>query len=375
MQEGQNGSAQGPLEAKPSRSPKWERTNYSKLVRYAPSGTYFARIRSGGKLYRKSLGTAALSVARMRLADLESELLTKSKAAAARGGRMTLGQAMAFYLEEIDSNPKAKPSLKKYRHELIVMMKRTWPEGIDREVSKLGERDCILWSNRWRSYSANRVNNAIGTLREVFNIAIREGSIYANPAANLNRERVVGKTLILPEPEQFPRLVEELENAGGRFSRDCSDLVRFLAYGGFREGEAANITWADCDFKAGQIFVRGDAEVGAKNRESRYVPMTREMKSLLKGLRAERATEPPEALVMRVQECQKALDAAARDSTASRADRFSQRNDTGASGARASSGAVRFARIQESTSPPGSPPPAPPHFRDRESRPASGGST
>ncbi len=30
-------------------------------------------------------------------------------------------------------------------------------------------------------------------------------------------------------------------------SRDGAELVRFLALGGFRKGEAAHITWGDCD--------------------------------------------------------------------------------------------------------------------------------
>jgi hypothetical protein len=43
------------------------------LVRYIPSGTYFARIRIGGKLIRQSLETKVLSVAKLKLADLEKE--------------------------------------------------------------------------------------------------------------------------------------------------------------------------------------------------------------------------------------------------------------------------------------------------------------
>jgi hypothetical protein len=35
----------------------WQKTPYANLVRYAPSGKYFARIRVGGKLIRQSLKT------------------------------------------------------------------------------------------------------------------------------------------------------------------------------------------------------------------------------------------------------------------------------------------------------------------------------
>jgi integrase len=65
-------------------------------------------------------------------------------------------------------------------------------------------------------------------------------------------------------------------------------LVRFLAFGGFRNGEASKITWADCDFEKGKIRVTGDAITGTKNWQVRQVPMIEEMKLLLKRLRTER---------------------------------------------------------------------------------------
>jgi hypothetical protein len=36
---------------------EWQKTQYSNLIRYVPSGTYFARLRVNGNLIRKSLKT------------------------------------------------------------------------------------------------------------------------------------------------------------------------------------------------------------------------------------------------------------------------------------------------------------------------------
>ena len=47
----------------------WQPTAVQNLVRYAPSGTYFARFRVGGKLVWKSLKTATFFVAKERLPD------------------------------------------------------------------------------------------------------------------------------------------------------------------------------------------------------------------------------------------------------------------------------------------------------------------
>ena len=57
--------------AEPAESDAWQKTPYANLVRYVPSKKYFARIRVGGKLIRQSLKTTTLTVAKLRLADLE----------------------------------------------------------------------------------------------------------------------------------------------------------------------------------------------------------------------------------------------------------------------------------------------------------------
>jgi hypothetical protein len=66
-------------------------------------------------------------------------------------------------------------------------------------------------------------------------------------AGQANSLIVRPKILKLPEHGQFLRFVEKIEAGGGWRRRDCADLVRFLAFGGFRKSEPANVTWADCD--------------------------------------------------------------------------------------------------------------------------------
>jgi integrase len=89
-------------------------------------------------------------------------------------------------------------------------------------------------------------------------------------------------------------------------------LVRFLAFGGFRITEAKFITWADCDFAKRTITVRGEPQTGTKGEgDPRTVPMIPEMEKLLKRLREENPHEPAVSPVMRVHECQKAMNRAA----------------------------------------------------------------
>ena len=93
-----------------------------------------------------------------------------------------------------------------------------------------------------------------------------------------------------------------------RFSQDAANLIEFLAYGGFRKAEAQNITWADCNFKRGEVLVRGDKDTGTKNWSTRTVPMIAEMRKLLERLISQQDSKPsPETKVMKVSSCNGSL--------------------------------------------------------------------
>jgi integrase len=127
------------------------------------------------------------------------------------------------------------------------------------------------------------------------------------------RESERGKVLELPTSAMFAKLVVEIENSGSGKSKPCAELVQFLAFGGFRKGEAAFVTWGDCDFKKGYIIVRGHPVTGLKNRnpgETRTIQMIPDMRRLLERIRRTRSEEPSKVKVMRVSECQKAIDRA-----------------------------------------------------------------
>ena len=301
-----------PKTAKPSKV--WQPTQYSNLIRYVPSGTYFARMRVAGKLIRQSLKTDVLSIAKLRLADLEkNERESVETRDSASKGRMTFGDCVTIFKTQTEASNFLKPSAKIYRAEAIASILKSWPELETLDVRRISANDCNTWAAKFSSqYSGTRFNGAVGVLRAVFKIAIESGALYRNPAEGIKRAKIHPKRLTLPDSQQFELFVKEIERANGRDSRKCADLVRFLAFGGFRISEANNITWADCDFEKGEIVVRGDIETGTKNWSVRRVPMIPEMKSLLERLRAGRKIEPPNNPAMQVKECIQAMTRAAK---------------------------------------------------------------
>jgi len=139
--------------------------------------------------------------------------------------------------------------------------------------------------------------------------------IHDNPAPELGKVKVRSKQLQLPSREQFTALVASVRAAGGWCSKQCGDLIEFLAYSGCRLIEAGFVTWKDVDLDGGMIWIHGDPKHGTKNWERRQMPIIPPMHRLLEDLRANPRVvrdlnRAAGDYVLAVTECQKAIDAA-----------------------------------------------------------------
>ncbi len=293
---------------------EWQKTQYSNLIRYVPSGTYYARLRVKGKLIRRSLKTDVMSVAKLRLGDFEKQERQRAESCdSVAAGKMSVGDAIEIYKRRVAGDASLKPRTREYHAQRITALLKSWPGLAKKEIRSVTKTDCLNWAAKFGSgASATAFNHTIGIFRALLEIGIEMGSRYDNPAKFIKRASERPKVLALPEPAQFERFVKEIENGGGGFSRSCANLVRFLAFGGFRKSEAANITWADCDFEKGELIVRGDPETGTKNWTVRRVPMIPDMRKLLENLKMEQPKGADSNPVMQVRECQKAMDRASK---------------------------------------------------------------
>jgi len=317
-----------------SGSQLWESTKTQHLIRYKPSGVYFAKFKVKGKQFRFSLKTKVLTVARTRLSIEQN----KRKAVAFNPaiGKVSFSEVLRQYREVYQSNPNLKVRSKAYSDEIMIMVIRSWPDSkVDAlplmrlakmekkdavelllqewseaktDVAKITDAKCEQWARYFSNhYSATRYNNALSMLKHVFDISMKIGVRYDNPVAHLKRARVRSKQLQLPTREQFVSLVTTVETAGGRDSKNCANMMRFLAYTGMRLNEGTKVKWADVDFEKGEILVRGDEETGTKNWDTRKVPMIPECKNLLEKLKV---GKEPNELVLNIRECQKAINRA-----------------------------------------------------------------
>jgi len=314
-------------EAPPKESP-WEKSSISNLVRWKSSKIYFARVKIGGRLIRKSLDTPLMSVARNRLADLIKQERERAEVATPDvQGRLTFGEAVKIYLERLDGNPDLKPSTKKYRRQCVAAILKTWPGLEATELRKITKPACQEWARRLRQHgtkfrppgakkeregiSSSRFNNTVTTLRQILKIAVETGILVVTPVRDIKRAREIPKELTLPSRAHFPQFVKLIETSGAGQAKDCANLVRFLAFSGCRIGEAHRVSWRDVDWERDELIVRGDPETGTKNWEIRRILMIPELKELLASMRQKRLDESLAALILQVRECQKSMDRAA----------------------------------------------------------------
>lgn len=295
----------------------WTRTGTQNLVRHK-SGRYYARIFAGGKETWKALKTDIMEVAKAKLRDMAGEIEKTTRASAAQDrGRMTLGDCAEVFREQLAKGismpgrgktlKRLRPNSVTYRTKCLAAIFRTRPAWEKTDVRKLSANDVENWSNEFAAdYSATVHNNTLGTLRFLFQIARKAGARHDDPSTDAPKSAIPKTTLRLPERAQFTAFVESIGAAGAWCSKDCADLVEFLAFTGARKNEAANVLWEDVDLVRNRLFIRE-----AKGGHTRHIPLIREAQELLSRMRAERPNEPLTGAVLRVNEAQGAMNRAA----------------------------------------------------------------
>jgi integrase len=122
----------------------------------------------------------------------------------------------------------------------------------------------------------------------------------------MSRIGVKPKEMILPEWDQFERIVKLIETSGAGQQQLCADLVRFLAFSGCRISEARQVTWADVDLARGFIRVRNaKRKITSNKSEVRLVPIIPAMGELLERL--QKSNPQPEQRVCELGECEGSL--------------------------------------------------------------------
>ena len=307
----------------------WNKTKVQGLMRHK-SGRYYARLYVGDKEKWVSLKTTLLSVAKARMKSddtvndfREAQNLREE----IKSGKLSFQAAIDLYKANLKHRVvllKIKPSTEEFWHTILDSILSSWSKLaarddsgvkanlVDCDVGDVTAEECKTWFGIFaQENSPTYSNNALHALRQVFECALEEGTLFRNPTSKLERVTVRPTKLALPSRSQFHAIVRQVRNSGHRTAKDAGDTIEFLAYSGTRIGEARRVLWEDCNFEKGEITIKGDPITGTKNWNNRTIPMIPAERALLVRMKHENPSAAKSEPVLRVTQVRGSLALAA----------------------------------------------------------------
>jgi len=266
------------------------------LYRSESSSRYYAIFFRDGKQIKRSLKTTDPAIAKRRLRNLSQKVdsLDLSKSQATFGQVIERWQQTALAVRDL--KPATKVDIKIRLRRILEF----WDGLTTKRVVEIVPSDVEIWfAKRKPTISAQRMNNELGLLKEILAFAKRDGYLLENPAESIRWLKVTKTQVTPPTHHQFTCLVNQLRST---HNGNAADFVELLGYSGMREAEAANLTWAEVDFK-GETFRVSGGELGTKNRQTRTIPLFPPMRELLLRIQQERVNPKPTDTVMKIQQC------------------------------------------------------------------------
>jgi integrase len=227
------------------------------LYRYNPTGGYFARVRFGGKLYRRKLDTDDLELAKRKLRGFKDDLQRTD----ADKGNASFGKVLADYASTLTGADKTLVG----KRAIIQKLKATW-FGIDSlPLRTVKPSQVTAWlAKHYGDWSAAYYNSALNVIHDALDMAVADRIIIESPAKGLTYKKRKQPIRLTPTFEQFNQIVADIR--AQRFNREAEqsgDFVEFLGLAGLGQAEAAAIKRSDVDLESGRIIVyRDKTDVG-----------------------------------------------------------------------------------------------------------------
>jgi integrase len=221
------------------------------LYRYSSTGVYYARLKRPGKEIRRSLRTTDKALAKRKLAELRNEQAEIDPASE----KMSLRELCERFLETIKHQ---KPKTVERKTLIVRRIKEDWPTGDLTQVRKVKPMDVDRWLSRCQKeheFGPVSRNLHIRTVKEVFDMAVRNRIIITSPAAHLEREDEPDPVRKTPTFEEFKDIVESIRSQkfNGHNAEESGDFVEFLGLFGLGQAEACSITLADVNWQRNRI--------------------------------------------------------------------------------------------------------------------------
>lgn len=262
------------------------------LCRHLPSGTYYGRIRVGGRMLRKSLKTTDFLEAKERLPHfvIASRQPSPYRTSAdpwnvvpvPAGVGPTFGEVAAIVLDRVKQDATLSPRTVRYWTFLHQHLTRSW-SGIEVLRAREFSEDAIHeWAGRTaKAISPNHWNNVLGLARKIWRLLADKTGVPAtevSPFMVVKRMGKKQKKLALPEPDQWKAFIGMIDEHPAGWSAQI--MIRLLAFFGLRHEEARKATWADFDWARGVLHVKGGKDrLASSTSPHRLVPIIQEARA------------------------------------------------------------------------------------------------
>jgi len=244
------------------------------LYRYNPSGQYFARVRKGGKLYRRKLGTDDLAYAKRKLDDYKRDL--------DRTDHTKGNKSFAKVLDDYAATLKGAPSTLRDKKATILTIKTIFGGCASQPLRNLAPSKIEAFlADRYGRLSASAYNSALALVRSALDQAVRDKIIIENPVAHLKYRKRVKPIRLTPTFEQFQSLVADIRSQPfNADAQDSGDFLEAMGLLGLGQAELSAIKRSDVDLAGGgQIIVYRH-----KTDQGFAIPIYPQARPLIEGL-------------------------------------------------------------------------------------------
>lgn len=256
------------------------------------AGIWYVDLRINGRRFRKRMGRDK-HLAELALKDLEVKT-ERNQLGFLEQKNVSLKTFLEDYLKYSQTNHRRATTVR-YRsaiknfmdflknHPRIATLRDITPELLEKykqyrktaEISKNGKRGPLTKKETiQRGAKSYTVNFELGTLRTIFNLAIKQRYLDHNPIKEVG--------FLKPDDSKKRRFLTEAECE--RLLRACEPelypIFFVLLHTGMRKGELINLEWKDVDFKGGVIKIQRKPFWVPKAGE-REIPMSREVAAIL----------------------------------------------------------------------------------------------
>jgi integrase len=246
---------------------------------YKRGNIYWYQVRLEGKQYQGSTKTGNKKLAQQIANTIETDLVRNKFGIPVKSNYTFLTAWEQYIKSQTVSKGTVEVRINASKHFLPIFKTKNIQAIIQSDIKdyQLKRKLEILSmpkniGKRESEISFRTANIGTNTLYNFFSFCIEKGLIEKNPAAGVKKLNELSRLKTLSD-EDIDKLI------AGATNKLTMDLITFLIYTGCRKGEALNLKWENVDLSNDVIAIKG-----TKTKYDRYIPVSRPLKELLKGI-------------------------------------------------------------------------------------------